>query len=55
MAVQPEFDRGAAARAMVERVMNKETGWPLPAESIAILEDLGARFYVCGPSQTRIP
>jgi predicted peroxiredoxin/TusA-related sulfurtransferase len=35
---------------MVERVMREQIGWPLPPESIAILEDLGARFYVCGPS-----
>jgi predicted peroxiredoxin/TusA-related sulfurtransferase len=41
---------GKIFTAMVERVMNKEIGWPLPAESIAILADLGARFYVCGPS-----
>lgn len=41
---------GGVFTAMAERVMNRQIGWPLPAESIAILEDLGARFYVCGPS-----
>lgn len=41
---------GKAFTSMVERVMRKEIGWPLPQESIAMLEDLGARFYVCGPS-----
>jgi len=41
---------GGVFTAMVERVMKKEIGWPLPRESILILEDLGARFYVCGPS-----
>jgi predicted peroxiredoxin/TusA-related sulfurtransferase len=41
---------GGFFTSMVERVMKKEIGWPLPRESILILEDLGARFYVCGPS-----
>jgi predicted peroxiredoxin/TusA-related sulfurtransferase len=41
---------GKVFTAMVERVMNTQIGWPLAAESIAILADLGARFYVCGPS-----
>jgi predicted peroxiredoxin/TusA-related sulfurtransferase len=41
---------GRAFTAMVERVMNTQIGWPLPAESIAILADLGASFYICGPS-----
>ncbi|HYA00862.1 MAG TPA: DsrE family protein [Candidatus Binatia bacterium] len=41
---------GARFTPMVERVMRREIGWPLPAQSIEILEDLGARFYVCGPS-----
>jgi predicted peroxiredoxin/TusA-related sulfurtransferase len=41
---------GGVFTAMVERVMKSEIGWPLPQESILILEDLGARFYVCGPS-----
>jgi predicted peroxiredoxin/TusA-related sulfurtransferase len=36
--------------SMVERVMRRQIGWPLPAESIAMLDDLGAHFYVCGPS-----
>jgi len=35
---------------MVERVMKREIGWPLPQASILILEDLGAHFYACGPS-----
>jgi predicted peroxiredoxin/TusA-related sulfurtransferase len=41
---------GGLFTSMVERVMKKEIGWPLPQESIVILEDLGAHFYVCGPS-----
>jgi TusA-related sulfurtransferase/predicted peroxiredoxin len=41
---------GRAFTAMVERVMKRQIGWPLPAESIAMLEDLGAHFYICGPS-----
>ena len=41
---------GGVFTAMVERVMKREIGWPLPQESILILEDLGANFYVCGPS-----
>ena len=41
---------GGAFTPMVERVMRREIGWPLPQQSIMILEDLGARFYVCGPS-----
>lgn len=41
---------GRAFTGMVERVMRREIGWPLPQESILILEDLGARFYVCSPS-----
>jgi hypothetical protein len=38
--------------AKVEEVMKNEIGWPMPQESILILEDLGARFYVCGPSMS---
>jgi len=41
---------GGTFTPMVERVMRRQIGWPLPQESIVILEDLGARFYVCGPS-----
>jgi intracellular sulfur oxidation DsrE/DsrF family protein len=41
---------GGVFTAMVERVMKREIGWPLPQESILILQDLGARFYLCGPS-----
>ena len=41
---------GGLFTAKVERVMGDEVGWPLPQESILILEDLGARFYVCSPS-----
>ena len=43
---------GGVFTSRVERVMNKEIGWPLPRESILILEDLGARFYLCGPSMS---
>ena len=35
---------------IVERVMKKEIGWPLPQETLRILEYLGSHFYVCGPS-----
>jgi len=41
---------GGVFTAKVEQVMKSEIGWPLPQESILILEDLGARFYLCGPS-----
>jgi predicted peroxiredoxin/TusA-related sulfurtransferase len=41
---------GGVFTATVERVMKRQIGWPLPAESILILQDLGAHFYLCGPS-----
>ena len=41
---------GGLFTAKVEGVMKDEIGWPLPQESILMLEDLGARFYVCSPS-----
>jgi TusA-related sulfurtransferase/predicted peroxiredoxin len=41
---------GGVFTSIVERVMKNKIGWPLPQESILILEDLGAHFYVCGPS-----
>jgi len=41
---------GRVFTSKVEQVMSKEIGWPLPQESILILEDLGAHFYLCGPS-----
>ena len=41
---------GGVFTSKVERVMNREIGWPLPQESILILQDLGAHFYLCGPS-----
>jgi predicted peroxiredoxin/TusA-related sulfurtransferase len=41
---------GGVFTARVEQVMKTEIGWPLPQESILILEDLGAHFYLCGPS-----
>ena len=43
---------GGLFTAKVEGVMKKEIGWPLPQEAILILEDLGARFYVCSPSMS---
>ena len=43
---------GGVFTSKVERVMNKEIGWPLPQESILILQDLGAHFYLCGPSMS---
>jgi predicted peroxiredoxin len=36
--------------AWTEDAMKKNTGWPLPYDAIGILEELGAEFYVCGPS-----
>ncbi len=49
---RPRLSRlaGGVFTAMVERVMKREIGWPLPQESILILQDLGARFWLCGPS-----
>lgn len=44
---------GVAGRpftSMVERVMRRRIGWPLPGPSVEVLEDLGAQFYICGPS-----
>ena len=41
---------GGVFTSKVERVMNREIGWPLPQESILILQDLGEHFYLCGPS-----
>jgi predicted peroxiredoxin/TusA-related sulfurtransferase len=41
---------GGLFTGMVEKTMKKEIGQPLPNESIGILEDFGAHFYICGPS-----
>lgn len=41
---------GGLFTSMVERVMSNEIGWPLPQQSIRMLDDLGARFYICSPS-----
>ena len=41
---------GSVFTSKVEQVMKKEIGWPLPQESILILQGLGAHFYLCGPS-----
>jgi predicted peroxiredoxin len=41
---------GGLFTSKAEGVMKDEIGWPRPQESILILEDLGARFFVCGPS-----
>jgi len=41
---------GGLFTGMVEKTMKREIGQPLPKESIAILEDLDAHFYLCGPS-----
>jgi predicted peroxiredoxin/TusA-related sulfurtransferase len=41
---------GGCFTGVVEGVMKKEIGWPLPRDAIEILEELGAKFYVCGPS-----
>jgi predicted peroxiredoxin len=41
---------GRMFTTIVENVMKDKIGWPLPQEAISVLEDLGANFYVCGPS-----
>ncbi|PMD59561.1 uncharacterized protein K444DRAFT_613152 [Hyaloscypha bicolor E] len=41
---------GRMFTTVVEKVMKDKIGWPLPQEAILLLEDLGAKFYVCGPS-----
>jgi predicted peroxiredoxin/TusA-related sulfurtransferase len=41
---------GGLFTPMVEQVMRRQIGWPLPQETISMLQDLGAHFYVCGPS-----
>ena len=41
---------GGLFTSKVEQVMKKEIGWPLPQESVLILHDLGAHFYLCGSS-----
>lgn len=41
---------GGLFTSIVERVMNRQIGWPLPREAIRMLDDLGAHFYICGPS-----
>jgi predicted peroxiredoxin/TusA-related sulfurtransferase len=41
---------GALFTPMVERAMKRDIGWPIPAETLRILEGLGAHFYICGPS-----
>jgi len=41
---------GGLFTGMVEKTMKQQIGQPLPKESIAMLENLGAHFYICGPS-----
>ncbi|MFQ5891745.1 MAG: sulfurtransferase TusA family protein [Candidatus Methanofastidiosia archaeon] len=41
---------GGLFTGFVKRIMKKEIGWPLPQETITMLDDLGAHFYICGPS-----
>jgi predicted peroxiredoxin len=41
---------GGLFTPIVEQVMRRQIGWPLPQETIRMLQDLGAHFYVCGPS-----
>jgi predicted peroxiredoxin len=41
---------GRIFTTVVENVMKDKIGWPLPQDAIAMLEELGANFYVCGPS-----
>lgn len=40
---------GRLFTGMVKRAMNNKIGWPQPEESIKILEELGAKFWICGP------
>jgi predicted peroxiredoxin/TusA-related sulfurtransferase len=44
---------GGCFTGAVENAMKKEIGWPLPGDAIEILEELGAKFYICGPSLER--
>jgi predicted peroxiredoxin/TusA-related sulfurtransferase len=37
---------------MVEKALNEKIGQPIPQRSIKILEELGAHFYICGPSMS---
>jgi predicted peroxiredoxin len=41
---------GRMFTTVVENVMKDKIGWLLPQDAIAMLEELGANFYVCGPS-----
>lgn len=41
---------GRLFTTIVENVMKKDIGWPLPKDAIEILGELGANFYICGPS-----
>jgi predicted peroxiredoxin len=41
---------GRMFTTVVENVMKDKIGWPLPQDAISMLEELGANFYVCGPS-----
>jgi predicted peroxiredoxin/TusA-related sulfurtransferase len=41
---------GRMFTAVLETAMKDKIGWPLPHEAITMLEELGANFYVCGPS-----
>ncbi|MEK6645717.1 MAG: DsrE family protein [Candidatus Firestonebacteria bacterium] len=41
---------GILFTGLVKKILKNQIGWPVPEETIAILEDLGANFYICGPS-----
>jgi predicted peroxiredoxin/TusA-related sulfurtransferase len=41
---------GRIFTTVVENVMKDKIGWPLPQDAMAMLEELGANFYICGPS-----
>ncbi len=41
---------GRIFTAVVENVMKDKIGWFLPQDAITMLEELGANFYICGPS-----
>jgi hypothetical protein len=45
---------GGVFTSKVERVMNREIGWPLPQESILILQDLGGALLPVRPLYVRV-
>jgi predicted peroxiredoxin/TusA-related sulfurtransferase len=41
---------GRVFTTVVENVMKDKIEWHLPQDAITMLEELGANFYICGPS-----